>query len=80
MSGDGSTIRRVIGLVAALLLLAPISIEVQVPAPAGTLGGTLTLPAGRGPFPAVTTLTGSRSNRPNTSSMLSSTAHRSALP
>ena len=59
MSGDGGTIRRVIGLVTALLLLSPISIEVQVPAPAGVLGGTLTLPAGRGPFPAVTTLTGS---------------------
>jgi len=45
----------------AVLLLAPAtSIEVRVPGPAGTLGGTLTLPAaGRAPFPAVVTLTGS---------------------
>jgi dipeptidyl aminopeptidase/acylaminoacyl peptidase len=36
------------------------SIEVAVPGPAGRLAGTLTLPApGRGPFPAVVTLTGS---------------------
>ena len=48
-------------LLAAVLLLAPAtSIEVRVPGPAGTLGGTLTLPgAGHAPFPAVTTLTGS---------------------
>jgi uncharacterized protein len=50
----------VFGLLTAVLLLSPLkSIEVRVPGPAGTLGGTLTLPAGRGPFPAVTTLTGS---------------------
>jgi dipeptidyl aminopeptidase/acylaminoacyl peptidase len=50
----------VLGLLAAVLLLAPVkSIEVRVPGPAGTLAGTLALPAGRGPFPAVTTLTGS---------------------
>ena len=50
-----------ISLLAAVLLLAPAtSIEVRVPGPAGTLGGTLTLPgAGHAPFPAVTTLTGS---------------------
>jgi dipeptidyl aminopeptidase/acylaminoacyl peptidase len=34
-------------------------VEVRVPGPGGILGGTLTLPAGRGPFPAVATLTGS---------------------
>jgi dipeptidyl aminopeptidase/acylaminoacyl peptidase len=50
----------VIGIITAVLLLAPpTSVEVEVPAPAGILGGTLTLPTGRGPFPAVTTLTGS---------------------
>ena len=44
----------------ALLLSHVPTIDVRVPAPAGTLGGTLTLPStGRGPFPAVTTLTGS---------------------
>jgi dipeptidyl aminopeptidase/acylaminoacyl peptidase len=61
VSGDGSTISAVIGPLAAVLLLSQaIAIEVRVPGPAGTLGGTLTLPAnGRGPFPAVTTLTGS---------------------
>src|SRR6476646_7494243 len=50
-----------VSVLAAVLLLAPAtSIEVRVPGPAGTLGGTLTLPAaGRAPFPAVTTLTGS---------------------
>ena len=35
------------------------SLEVTVPGPAGPLAGTLTLPPGRGPFPAVVTLTGS---------------------
>ena len=35
------------------------ALEVAVPGPAGTLAGTLTLPEGRGPFPAVVTLTGS---------------------
>jgi dipeptidyl aminopeptidase/acylaminoacyl peptidase len=35
------------------------ALEVAVPGPAGALAGTLTLPAGRGPFPAVVTLTGS---------------------
>jgi dipeptidyl aminopeptidase/acylaminoacyl peptidase len=51
----------VISISAAVLLLSQATaIEVRVPGPAGTLGGTLTLPArGRGPFPAVTTLTGS---------------------
>jgi len=40
--------------------IAPSPLEVTVPGPAGALGGTLTLPAGgRGPFPAVVTLTGS---------------------
>jgi len=60
VSGERGTIRRVVSLLGAVLLVAQAtSIEVRVPAPAGTLGGTLTLPAGRGPFPAVTTLTGS---------------------
>jgi hypothetical protein len=51
----------VIGSLAVVLLLVPAtSIEVRVPGPAGTLGGTLTLPAaGHAPFPAVVTLTGS---------------------
>ena len=35
------------------------ALEVVVPGPAGPLAGTLTLPAGRGPFPAVVTATGS---------------------
>ena len=50
-----------IGPLAGLLLFSQAaSIDVRVPAPAGTLGGTLTLPStGRAPFPAVTTLTGS---------------------
>jgi dipeptidyl aminopeptidase/acylaminoacyl peptidase len=46
----------------ALVLLAGTSsaLEVRVRGPAGTLAGTLTLPArGRAPFPAVVTLTGS---------------------
>jgi dipeptidyl aminopeptidase/acylaminoacyl peptidase len=43
-----------------LALLLTTAIEVSVPGPAGTLAGTLTLPDdGRGPFPAVVTLTGS---------------------
>ena len=43
-----------------LAFLAAASVEVRVPGPAGTLGGTLTLPAtGRAPFPAVVTVTGS---------------------
>lgn len=47
-------------LLAVLLLSSATSLEVRVPGPAGTLGGTLTLPArGRAPFPAVVTLTGS---------------------
>jgi alpha/beta superfamily hydrolase len=46
--------------VAAILLAAATALEVQVPGPAGTLAGTLTLPDhGRPPFPAVVTLTGS---------------------
>ena len=49
-----------LAVVALLLVSNPPSLEVVVPGPAGNLGGTLTLPAGgRGPFPAVTTLTGS---------------------
>lgn len=51
-----------IALVLSLALAAsgPRALEVTVPGPAGALGGTLTLPArGRGPFPAVVTLTGS---------------------
>lgn len=43
----------------AAALLAAVSLDVQVPGPAGRLAGTLTLPAGRGPFPAIVTLTGS---------------------
>ncbi|HYU41457.1 MAG TPA: alpha/beta fold hydrolase [Vicinamibacteria bacterium] len=47
-------------LLAVLLLSTATSLEVRVPGAAGTLGGTLTLPArGRAPFPAVVTLTGS---------------------
>jgi hypothetical protein len=51
----------VLELLAAGLLLSNVpSVEVRVPGPAGTLGGTLTLPArGRARFPAVVTLTGS---------------------
>jgi dipeptidyl aminopeptidase/acylaminoacyl peptidase len=38
----------------------PPALEVRVPGPAGTLGGTLTLPSrARAPFPAVVTVTGS---------------------
>jgi uncharacterized protein len=38
------------------------AVDVTVPGPGGiTLGGTLTLPAGKGPFPAVVTITGSGS-------------------
>ena len=44
-------------MVIALALAA--ALEVTVPGPAGPLSGTLTLPEGRGPFPAVVTLTGS---------------------
>jgi dipeptidyl aminopeptidase/acylaminoacyl peptidase len=44
-------------VVIALALAA--ALEVTVPGPAGPLAGTLTLPDGRGPFPAVLTLTGS---------------------
>jgi dipeptidyl aminopeptidase/acylaminoacyl peptidase len=48
-------------IVAALVLAAQqaTSIDITVPGPAGALAGTLTLPAGRGPFPAAVTLTGS---------------------
>jgi len=47
-------------LALVLLVGQPASLEVVVPGPAGTLAGTLTLPAdGRAPFPAVVTLTGS---------------------
>jgi len=49
-------------LAASLALLAaagPAAVEVRVPGPAGVLAGTLTLPEGTGPFPAVVTLTGS---------------------
>ena len=35
------------------------ALEVVVPGPAGPLAGTLTLPDGRGPFPAVVIATGS---------------------
>lgn len=42
----------------AILLLAA-QVEVTVPGPAGALAGTLTIPTGRAPFPAVVTLTGS---------------------
>jgi uncharacterized protein len=49
-----------IGSLAVLLLSSATSLEVRVPGPGGTLGGTLTLPARRrAPFPAVVTLTGS---------------------
>jgi dipeptidyl aminopeptidase/acylaminoacyl peptidase len=49
------------GLLSVVLLVAqPAEVEVRVPGPAGTLAGTLTLPArGPAPFPAVVTLTGS---------------------
>jgi dipeptidyl aminopeptidase/acylaminoacyl peptidase len=47
-------------LALVLLVGQPVSVEVVAPGPAGTLAGTLTLPAaGRPPFPAVVTLTGS---------------------
>lgn len=47
-------------LAAVLLLARATAVEVQVPGPAGVLGGTLTLPSGgRRPLPAVVTLTGS---------------------
>lgn len=47
-------------VVALVLASSGASLEVRVPGPAGALGGTLTLPGrGRGPFPAVLTLTGS---------------------
>ena len=46
-------------LVPVLLAPNPASLKVRVPAPVGTLTGTLSLPAGQGPFPAVVTLTGS---------------------
>ena len=47
-------------LVVLVLASKVASLEVRVPGPAGTLGGTLTLPGrGRPPFPAVITLTGS---------------------
>ena len=47
-------------LLAVLVLSKATAADVSVPGPAGALGGTLTLPArGRGPFPAVVTLTGS---------------------
>jgi dipeptidyl aminopeptidase/acylaminoacyl peptidase len=46
-------------LLAVLLAADLASLEVRLQGPAGALGGTLTLPAGRGPFPAVVTLTGS---------------------
>jgi dipeptidyl aminopeptidase/acylaminoacyl peptidase len=54
----------VIGTLAVVALAAAAAaataVEVEVPGPAGTLAGTLTLPArGKGPFPAVLTLTGS---------------------
>ena len=49
-----------LAIVALLLASDAASLEVRVPGPAGTLGGTLTLPGrGRAPFPAVVTLTGS---------------------
>src|SRR5687767_130357 len=47
-------------VVALLLASNATSLEVRVRGPAGSLGGTLTLPGrGRAPFPAVATLTGS---------------------
>jgi dienelactone hydrolase len=46
-------------LALALLVAPPVSLEVVVPGPAGTLAGTLTLPAQGAPFPAVVTVTGS---------------------
>jgi dipeptidyl aminopeptidase/acylaminoacyl peptidase len=47
-------------LAAVLLLAQATPLEVTIAGPAGTLAGTLTLPSrGRGPFPAVVTLTGS---------------------
>ena len=48
-----------VSLLALLLAANGASLEVRVPGPAGSLAGTLRLPAGRGPFPAVVTLTGS---------------------
>jgi dipeptidyl aminopeptidase/acylaminoacyl peptidase len=53
-------VSRALLVAAALAAAAPAQEDVQVPGPAGTLAGTLTLPsAGRRPFPAVITLTGS---------------------
>ena len=47
-------------LIAALLALGGVASDVTLPGTAGALAGTLTRPAsGRGPFPAVVTLTGS---------------------
>jgi hypothetical protein len=46
-------------LLALLVASNAASLEVRVPSQAGTLAGTLSLPRGRGPFPAVVTLTGS---------------------
>ena len=46
-------------LLALLLAADGAALEVKLPGPAGTLAGTLSVPAGRGPFPAVVTLTGS---------------------
>ena len=49
-----------LAVVALLLAANTRSVDVRVPGPAGILAGTLTLPErGRGPFPAVVTLTGS---------------------
>ena len=49
-----------IAAVAVLVLAGATSVEVTLPGPAGRLAGTLTIPsAGRPPFPAVVTLTGS---------------------
>ncbi len=61
MAGPGAqSLFAMIASLLAVLLSNATSLEVRVPGPAGTLGGTLTLPArGRAPFPAVATLTGS---------------------
>jgi uncharacterized protein len=48
-----------VALLALLLAGSGASLDVRVPGPAGALAGTLRLPGGRGPFPAVVTLTGS---------------------
>lgn len=42
-----------------LLATAVQAVDVTFPGPAGTLAGTLSLPEGQGPFPALLTLTGS---------------------